>query len=117
MTGDNEYNPKLVSQFLANYYDTFESDDRSSITKSQIISKYEVLFNRSKSFIDDLITHAEIFINIINPVGTSSIDRKLQVLTNLDASQAYPLLLYIFRSKYSSELLESILNTLINFFH
>lgn len=114
--GSEEHDPKLVTQFLSNNYDTFESTDKSSITKSEIISKYEVLFNKDKNYIDELITNADIFVKIINASNESEIDKKLITLSRLDISQAYPLLLFTFKLNYNDTLKNRILDCLINFY-
>ncbi|MGE4321129.1 MAG: DUF262 domain-containing protein [Acholeplasmataceae bacterium] len=114
--GNEEHDPKLVTQFLLNNFDTFETNDKSSITKSLIITKYEKLFSSSKTYIDQLIGNADIFVNIINPTSNSKIDNKLTALTKLDSSQAYPLILFILSVNYSENLVIKILDLLINFY-
>lgn len=41
----------LVTQFLQNYYDTFEANSTSSITKSQSLREYERLFAKKVGII------------------------------------------------------------------
>ena len=100
---DDQISSKTVTQFLQNNYDTFVSTAKSSITKSNLLKGYTDLFTKDKSdYLNNLMNSAKLF-SIISPNIISSKDIKedseikklIEELQKLDASQAYPLMLYL----------------------
>lgn len=122
-------NANIITQFLLNNYDTFESSSSSSITKKSALKVYQSLFNKDNghTLIDSLISHAHIFSFISPNVGISEqiyfdseIVTKLEELQRLDSSQSYPLTLYLLNeyqeNKVSKGDLLSVIGYLISFF-
>lgn len=119
----------LVTQFLQNFYDTFEAKGTSSITKSQALKEYEKLFaENGASYIDGLIVMGEIFSSFTNRVDdnnfvkmySDNLKDKLTILSKLECSSIYPVLLFILKSLKDNlidedEVIE-ILKYCINFF-
>ena len=103
----------LVTQFLQNYYDTFESKSTSSITKSQSLREYETLFARKGGdYINELIDGARIFSSFTNNIGKfndelsytgplpinerdEDIDYYIKKLAVLDTTAVYPIIMFL----------------------
>ncbi|TDM14425.1 DUF262 domain-containing protein [Macrococcus bovicus] len=114
-------NSGVITQFLLNNYDTFESDKNVSITKSLALRKYEEVFNKKKfKYMDELIENAKIYSfispqleNYDNFIEDDEIVSKLIKLAKLESSQVFPLELFILK-KFNQNLLtrETVLNIL-----
>lgn len=102
---DRQVNSKAVTQFLQNNYDTFISEKKSSITKREVLKRYKEKFSNSgNDYLKELSKTAEIF-SIIAPnihktcsddfKLNDKIEEKIEKLQKLEASQAYPLMLYL----------------------
>ncbi|ATH63565.1 hypothetical protein BJG87_11590 [Staphylococcus pasteuri] len=82
----------VVTQFLLNNYDAFESKKQSSITQSSALKLYEKIFkDKGYKYIDELILRAKIFSNISGKIETLDIlnlDQDIQknflILKNLN---------------------------------
>lgn len=103
----------LVTQFLQNYYDTFEAKSTSSITKSQSLREYERLFaKKGGDYILDLIEGAKIFSSFTNNIGKfneeleytgplpiserdEDIDYYIKKLAVLDTTAVYPIIMFL----------------------
>ncbi len=103
----------LVTQFLQNYYDTFESKSTSSITKSQSLREYENLFaKKGGDYIDELIDGSRIFSSFTNNIGKfndelsytgplpinerdEDIDYYIKKLAVLDTTAVYPIIMFL----------------------
>lgn len=104
---EKDSNHSKVIQFLQNYYDTFINLTASSITKKEALNEYKKVFARKGSdFIDELIKHAKIFVDIINSeyiindkVDANVIDN-INILTilselyRMESSSIYPYLMF-----------------------
>mgnify|MGYP000739301139 CR=1 FL=1 len=98
---DQDVDTKSITQFLLNNYDAFEGKTNSSITKSIALDKYtKVLEEKQSYYIKDLINRAKWFMFIKEGKGelldNEDIGILISEITYLDASQAYPLMLYVF---------------------
>ena len=120
-------NTTLTTQFLTNNFDAFESDGKQSITKSKALKKYQQLitehYRQGENYLQTLIDRASIFARIArigdNSYPDEQIDDKLQSLSKLESSQAYPLLLFLFCNAEKLQItnnLCSILDNLIKFY-
>lgn len=119
---------KDATQFLQNNYDTFESKNAASITKTDALKKYKGLFQEKKAaYVDTLTYNGYIFSTILkaerNKITNNLSDNilsLLKLLTRLDASPAYHLLLHVLNLKLSNQLSEgstiNILNALKKFY-
>lgn len=105
----------LVTQFLQNYYDTFEAKSTSSITKSQSLREYETLFARKGGdYINELIDGARIFSSFTNNIGKfneelsytgplpiderdEDIDYYIRKLSVLDTTAIYPIIMFLLK--------------------
>ena len=105
----------LVTQFLQNYYDTFEANSTSSITKSQSLREYERLFaKKGGDYILDLIEGAKIFSSFTNNIGKfnedlsytgplptderdEDIDYYIRKLSVLDTTAIYPIIMFLLK--------------------
>lgn len=103
----------LVTQFLQNYYDTFEAKSTSSITKSQSLREYERLFaKKGGDYILDLIEGAKVFSSFTNNIGKfneeleytgplpiserdEDIDYYIKKLAVLDTTAVYPIIMFL----------------------
>ena len=103
----------LVTQFLQNYYDTFEAKSTSSITKSQSLREYERLFaKKGGDYILDLIEGAKIFSSFTNNIGKfneelsytgplpvserdGDINYYIKKLRVLDTTAVYPIIMFL----------------------
>lgn len=119
----------LVTQFLQNFYDTFESTGTSSITKSQALREYERLFAaKGANYIDILINVGQIFSSFTNKIDdneftkvySDEIREKLMTLNQLESSSLYPILLFILRNlkdgKINKNSVTEVLDYCINYF-
>lgn len=104
---EKDSNHSKVIQFLQNYYDTFINSTASSITKKEALKEYKKVFTRKGSdFIDELIKHARIFVdiinseNIINEKADANVIDNIKVLTilselhRMETSSIYPYLMF-----------------------
>lgn len=104
---EKDSNHSKVIQFLQNYYDTFINSTASSITKKEALKEYKKVFTRKGSdFIDELIKHARIFVdiinseNIINDKADANVIDNIKVLTilselhRMETSSIYPYLMF-----------------------
>lgn len=120
---NDEPNSSVVTQFIRNNYDTFESDTLSSITRNDALRKYEKLFvDKTHEYIDTLIIRAKIFSNINSNIQTSDIlnlsnqtKKLLEKLDRLETTQIYPILMHLLGEYHKSKLTETILNDILEF--
>lgn len=130
---EKDSNHSKVIQFLQNYYDTFINLTASSITKKEALNEYKKVFARKGSdFIDELIKHAKIFVDIINSeqiindkVDANVID-DINVLTilselyRMESSSIYPYLMFFLdlytQQRIALDDLISILTTIKAFY-
>ena len=104
---EKDSNHSKVIQFLQNYYDTFINSTASSITKKEALKEYKKVFTRKGSdFIDELIKHARIFVdiinseNIINDKADANVIDDINILTilselhRMETSSIYPYLMF-----------------------
>lgn len=112
---DGEYDSRDIQKFLLDNYDTFEAKGFSSITKSQIINKYQSFF-KSPDYINVLIKNSKYFTRIIKPSDDNEINKKLLMLNKLDGSQSYPLIMFMLDKNYEDAFISAILDNLIVFF-
>ena len=104
---EKDSNHSKVIQFLQNYYDTFINLTASSITKKEALNEYKKVFARKGSdFIDELIKHAKIFVDIINSEhiindkADANVIDDINVLTilselyRMESSSIYPYLMF-----------------------
>lgn len=105
---EKDSNHNKVIQFLQNYYDTFIGTTATSITKKGALKGYEKVFARKGAdFIDELIKHARIFVDIINSeyiinkqvqpnvVNEPNLLRVLSELYRMESSSIYPFLMFL----------------------
>jgi uncharacterized protein with ParB-like and HNH nuclease domain len=98
---DQDINEGEVTQFLLNNYDAMESVINSSTTKSKALDQYiELLKNNSSKYIDVLAQRAEWFKYLkhgeTRKHTNEDVNALVRELVYLDASQAFPLLMYLF---------------------
>ena len=104
---EKDSNHSKVIQFLQNYYDTFINSTASSITKKEALKEYKKVFTRKGSdFIDELVKHARIFVdiinseNIINDKADANVIDDINILTilselhRMETSSIYPYLMF-----------------------
>ena len=130
---EKDSNHSKVIQFLLNYYDTFIGTTATSITKKTALKGYEKVFAcKGADFIDQLIKHARIFVDIINSedilnkhvqanvVDDTYIVRVLSELYRMESSSIYPFLMFLLdlynRDILSQENLLNILYTIKSFY-
>lgn len=118
----------LVTQFLQNNYDTFESESSASITKNESLKRYESLFAvKTNKYIEDLIYRAKIFSHLNSHLVTSemielptSVSYHLNKLSKLESTQVYPIMLYLLEKYHSKQIdtasLNKVLKYLVNYF-
>lgn len=120
----------LVTQFLQNYYDTFEANSTSSITKSQSLREYERLFaKKGGDYINELISGAKIFSSFTNNIGKyneelsytgplpinereEDIDYYIKKLSVLDTTAIYPIIMFLLTKYEDKEI--SVINLVSN---
>ncbi len=98
---DQDINEGEVTQFLLNNYDAMESVINSSTTKSKALDQYiELLKDNSSKYIDVLAQRAEWFKYLKHGETRNHTNEDVNALVRelvyLDASQAFPLLMYLF---------------------
>lgn len=108
LSADGEdINTSIVTQFLLNNWDAFESTSSSSTTKTKALSQYQRLlpkrYGSGENYLQVLIGRAEAFSRISQLNGTvgkpSHLDEKLASLKRLESTQALPLLMYLFSER------------------
>ena len=130
---EKDSNHSKVIQFLQNYYDTFINLTASSITKKEALNEYKKVFARKGSdFIDELIKHAKIFVDIINSEhiindkADANVIDDINVLTilselyRMESSSIYPYLMFFLdlytQQRIALDDLISILTTIKAFY-
>ena len=103
-TNDQDINEGEVTQFLLNNYDAMESKVNSSTTKTKALDQYNNLLKEQTSlYIDELTIRAEWFRYLkhgdLRKLSNENINSLVRELVYLDASQAFPLLMYLFIDK------------------
>jgi uncharacterized protein with ParB-like and HNH nuclease domain len=98
---DHDLDEGEVTQFLLNNYDSMESTINSSTTKRKALDQYNSLLKRySSKYIDILSERAEWFRYLkhgeISKHNNESVNSLVRELVYLDASQAFPLLMFLF---------------------
>ncbi len=104
LSADGEdVNTGVVTQFLLNNWDAFESSSLSSTTKTKALSQYQRLlpirYGGGENYLQVLIGRAEVFSRISQLNKTlpkpGNLDEKLASLKKLESTQALPLLMYL----------------------
>jgi uncharacterized protein with ParB-like and HNH nuclease domain len=119
-----EINTNDVTQFLLNNYDALESKERRSITKGEALDLYNKIIDKGSKYIHELKERSNWFDFIKDSDANVDVDPKVKRLvydlSNLDPSQSFPLLLFIFvrlkELKLSTDQLIMILSNIISFF-
>lgn len=114
----------VVTQFLLNNYDAFESDSNASITQNSALTMYEKIFReKGHNYIDKLINRAMIFSNIngkINSIDLLNLSKdtrkKLTNLHKLESTQVYPIVLYLLEKYQDKKITQDLINDLLDFF-
>jgi hypothetical protein len=101
---DHDLDEGEVTQFLLNNYDSMESTINSSTTKRKALDQYNSLLKRySSKYIDILSERAEWFRYLkhgeISKHNNESVNSLVRELVYLDASQAFPLLMFLFLNR------------------
>lgn len=110
----SDVDTKAFTQFFLNNYDTFESSVKSSVTKSKALNLYQDVIKKksrlarlgsANTYLSEIIKRARIYVNIIglaHPhindtlLNDDTIQQLLLNLKQLESTQAYPLLLFLF---------------------
>ncbi|MEB6196920.1 DUF262 domain-containing protein [Mammaliicoccus sciuri] len=118
----------VVTQFLLNNYDAFESKKQSSITQNSALKLYEQVFKeKGYKYIDELILKAKIFSNISQKIDTQNLlnldqdmQKKLFDLEKLESTQTYPITFFLlnkyFEDKVTKDLISDFLDFLITYY-
>lgn len=113
---DGDVDSKAFTQFFLNNYDAFESSAKGSVTKGKALYRYQDVLKRKRSasrlggrtYMQAMIGRARAYaaiIRLFDESGASSgnallddqeIQQLLQDLKQLESTQAYPLLLFLF---------------------
>lgn len=115
--------PSVITQFLLNNYDAFESEGKSSITQNSALAMYERIFNeKGHHYIDDLINRAKIFSNLNRKIPTvdilnlnKNIRKKLLSLDKLESTQTYPIIFYLLQEYQNGNVTEDLINDFLDF--
>lgn len=113
----------VVTQFLLNNYDAFESKSKSSITQNSALTMYEKIFSeKGHNYIDDLINRAKIFSNLNGKIRTVDVlnlskdtRKKLNSLYKLESTQIYPIVFYLLEKYQNKKITEDLINDLLDF--
>jgi hypothetical protein len=119
-----ELNTNDVTQFLLNNYDALENKERRSITKGEALDLYNKIIDKGSKYIHELKERSHWFDFIKDSDANVDVDPKVKRLvydlSNLDPSQSFPLLLFIFvrlkELELSTDQLIIILSNIISFF-
>jgi uncharacterized protein with ParB-like and HNH nuclease domain len=100
-TDDQDINEGEVTQFLLNNYDALESIVTSSTTKGKALDQYNLLIGRNTSKYIDVLSERAVWFRYlkhgeISKHTNESVNSLVRELVYLDASQAFPLLMYLF---------------------
>lgn len=103
-SNEQDINEGEVTQFLLNNYDALESTVSSSTTKGKALDQYNKLLKEKNSkYIDILSGRAEWFRylkhGVLRKHTNENVNSLIKELVYLDASQSFPLLMYLFISK------------------
>lgn len=130
----SDVDTKAFTQFFLNNYDAFESNVRSSVTKGKALNLYQdVIKKRSRlarlgsadTYLAEIIKRARVYVNIIglaHPhindtlLNDDAIQRLLLNLKQLESTQAYPLLLFLFVDAGRLELDAARMSTILRAF-
>lgn len=130
----SDVDTKAFTQFFLNNYDAFESNVRSSVTKGKALNLYQdVIKKRSRlarlgsadTYLAEIIKRARVYVNIIglaHPhindtlLNDDAIQRLLLNLKQLESTQAYPLLLFLFVDAGRLELDAARMSTILHAF-
>lgn len=123
LNDNDEPIPSVITQFLLNNYDTFESDGKGSITQNSALSMYERIFNeKGHNYIDALINRAKIFSNLNRKILTVDVlnlnkdtHKKLLNLDKLESTQTYPIIFYLLQEYQKKNITEDLINDFIDF--
>lgn len=115
--GDQADEQKMT-RFVLNNYDAFEMKSSQSLTKGQIVRKYQGLFDKQgERYIDQLIEHAKVYKEIDS--SADDFTYSLSGLAKLDSTTCYPLMLNLIVNKEKYEIedkIEDIIKLMINLF-
>lgn len=110
----SDVDTKAFTQFFLNNYDAFESTIKSSVTKGKALNLYQDVIKKktrlarlgnADTYLNEIIKRARIYVNIIglshlrinDPLlEDPTIQQLLANLQQLESTQAYPLLLFLF---------------------
>lgn len=129
LNSNGEANSTLVTQFLQNNFDTYQTEKTSSITKSKALDEYQKLFkNEGEQYIDHLLDQAMIFSSFTNNIGgynnsldySDEMNNLLDKISKLEATSIYPVIMYALNeyriNKINQNDIEDILYFLVNYF-
>lgn len=113
----------VITRFLLNNYDTFESTKKASITSDSALDVYDKLFHsKGYKYIDVLIDRARIFSNIIGKIETVDVlkldkqaQKKLLYLDKLESTQIYPILFYLLNKYHDNKITLDLINDYLDF--
>ncbi|MCD8887917.1 DUF262 domain-containing protein [Staphylococcus arlettae] len=113
----------VVTQFLLNNYDAFESKKQSSITQNSALKLYEKIFkDKGYKYIDELILKAKIFSNISGKIETldilnldQDIQKKLFDLEKLESTQTYPITFFLLNKYYEGKVTKDLVSDFLDF--
>ena len=113
----------VVTQFLLNNYDAFESKKQSSITQSSALKLYEKIFkDKGYKYIDELILRAKIFSNISGKIETldilnldQDIQKKFFDLEKLESTQTYPITFFLLNKYYEGKVTKDLISDFLDF--
>ncbi|MCG3402123.1 DUF262 domain-containing protein [Staphylococcus massiliensis] len=113
----------VVTQFLLNNYDTFESQKNGSITQNTALKLYERIFHdEGYEYIDNLIKKAKVFSNMNGKIETidilnldDDIQQKLFDLDKLESTQAYPIIFFLLNKLLYKKITTSLISNFLDF--
>ncbi|RYQ01566.1 Type I restriction-modification system DNA methylase [Bifidobacterium pseudolongum subsp. globosum] len=130
---DGDVDTTAFTQFFLNNYDAFESDAKSSITKSKALYRYQDVIKdkqptsrlNGRTYLQEMISRARAYAAIIQLsdepndgalFNSPDIQQLLAELRQLESTQAYPLLLFLFVKASKLELKETQMTTILRAF-
>lgn len=133
----SDVDTKAFTQFFLNNYDAFESTTRSSVTKGKALNLYQTVIRKKRNnarlngtaYLRKMIQRARVYVNIIqlsdescnnSLLENATIRQLLADLKQLESTQTYPLLLFLFvkanELELDAERMTMILSALVTFY-
>ena len=134
---DDDVDTTAFTQFFLNNYDAFESTTRSSVTKGKALNLYQTVIRKKRNnarlngtaYLREMIQRARVYVNIIqlsdescnnSLLENATIRQLLADLKQLESTQTYPLLLFLFvkanELELDAERMTMILSALVTFY-